>query len=171
MALRRIADAARLFATGGNGAICSETINELGSIALKYATIGLMLLAAVVIGACTQGGFDASGERGDNSASPAGGEKSANQLGKSDTYDELRAGARLVLRYEAEFNTFMGRVENVTEAPLMRVRVKVHLSNGVELGPTPAVDLAPGESAAVALGAPRRPFDTWSAHAEVGDGE
>lgn len=140
---------------------------------MKYATIGLMILAAVVIGACERGGFEATDER---SASAAGGERgdgeeSANQLGKSDTYDELRAGSRLILSYDAASNAFTGTVANVTEAPLSRVRVEVHLSNGVELGPTPAVDLAPGASAAVSLAAPDRPFDTWSAHAEVGGGD
>lgn len=145
---------------------------------MKYATIGLMILAAVLIGACTQRGFEASDERSERSASAAGGEhgggdgeESANQLGKSDTYDELRAGSRLVLSYDAESNAFAGTVANITEAPLSRVRVEVHLSNGVELGPTPAVDLAPGASVAVSLAAPDRPFDTWSAHAEVGDGD
>ena len=81
------------------------------------------------------------------------------------------SGSRLILSYDAESNAFTGTVENVTEAPLSRVRVEVHLSNGVELGPTPAVDLAPGASAAVSLAAPDRPFDTWSAHAEVGGGD
>ena len=145
---------------------------------MKYATIGLMILAAVVIGACARGGYDASDERSERSASAAGGEhgggdgeESANQLGKSDTYDELRAGSRLILSYDAESNAFAGTVANITEAPLSRVRVEIHLSNGVELGPTPAVDLAPGASAAVSLAAPDRPFDTWSAHAEVGGGD
>lgn len=145
---------------------------------MKYATIGLMILAAVVIGACARGGYEASDERSERGASAAGGEhgggdgeESANQLSKSDTYDELRAGSRLILIYDAASNAFTGTVENVTEAPLSRVRVEIHLSNGVELGPTPAVDLAPGASAAVSLAAPDRPFDTWSAHAEVGGGD
>lgn len=144
---------------------------------MKYATIGLMILAAVVIGACARGGYEASDERSERSASTGGehgggdGEESANQLGKSDTYDELRAGSRLILSYDAASNAFTGTVANITEAPLSRVRVEIHLSNGVELGPTPAIDLAPGASAAVSLAAPDRPFDTWSAHAEVGGGD
>lgn len=163
-------------ALGGNAAICSEQ----GLLRMKYATIGLMILAAVVIGACTQvdyevsGGYESSDERGASAGGEHGGgdgEESANQLSKSDTYDELRAGSRLILIYDAESNAFTGTVENVTEAPLSRVRVEIHLSNGVELGPTPAVDLVPGASAAVSLAAPDRPFDTWSAHAEVGGGD
>ena len=38
----------------------------------------------------------------------------------------------------------VGTVENTTDKALSKVRVKVHLSNGTELGPTPEGDLAPG---------------------------
>ena len=94
-------------------------------------------------------------------------EESAAQLAKGETYDELRAGSRLVLGYDAA-NAFRGEVTNMSDTPLSRVRVEVHLSNGVELGPTTPLDLAPGESASVTLEAGTRPFETWSAHAEVG---
>ena len=47
----------------------------------------------------------------------------------------VRAGARLVLRYDAATQTFVGTVENTTSVTLSQVRVEVHLSNGVELGP------------------------------------
>ncbi len=50
----------------------------------------------------------------------------------------------------------------------MSVRVEVHLSNGIELGPTTPVDLAPGQMASVTLPASDQPFDTWNPHAEVG---
>lgn len=96
------------------------------------------------------------------------GEESAQQLAKDQTYDQERAGSRLVLAYDEQTNSFTGTVENVGEEPLSRVRVEVHLSNGVELGPTTPGDLAPGESRPVSLEASEEPFETWSAHAEVG---
>ena len=80
----------------------------------------------------------------------------------------MRAGTRLILEYDAAANAFTGTVENTTEATLGRVRVEVHLSNGIELGPTTPVDLAPGQVADVTLPASSQPFDTWSPHAEVG---
>ena len=99
------------------------------------------------------------------------GEEDATQYGLGDTFDQLRAGSRLMVSYNATDNAFWGTVENVGETTLDRVRVEIHLSNGVELGPTPSIDLSPGEIADVRLDATSQPFDTWSAHAEVGGGE
>lgn len=99
------------------------------------------------------------------------GEESGVTLALDETYDFVRKGARLILRYDAESNAFVGTVQNTTEGALNRVRVEVHLSNGTELGPTTPVDLAPGESVDVSLGATVEPFTGWTPHAEVGEGE
>ena len=99
------------------------------------------------------------------------GEESATQFGLTDTYDYVRNGARLVVSYNAAANEFQGQVENTTGETLRRVRIEVHLSNGVELGPTTPVDLAPGQSVSVNLTATEQPFGTWSAHPEVGGGD
>lgn len=96
------------------------------------------------------------------------GEESARRYALNETYDETRAGARLILSYDADANAFVGTVRNAANAALNRVRVEVHLSNGTELGPTVPVDLAPGESAEVSLPATDEPFETWGAHPEVG---
>jgi hypothetical protein len=77
----------------------------------------------------------------------------------------------LILSYDTQANSFVGTVENTTERLLERVRVEVHLSNGIELGPTTPIDLKPGEKRAVKLTAGGRDFNTWSAHPEVGGGE
>ena len=98
------------------------------------------------------------------------GEESAQQLGVNDTYDNIRAGVRLILSYDAEANAFTGTAENTTDATLEQVRVEVHLSNGTELGPTTPTDLAPGQSIPITLPATSESFDTWSAHPEVGAG-
>ena len=75
-----------------------------------------------------------------------GGEESNFQLTPADTHDSIRNGARLILSYNSENSMFEGRVENTTTETLSRVRVEVHLSNGVELGPTTPVDLPPGRN-------------------------
>ena len=62
-------------------------------------------------------------------------------------------------------------MENITDEILEQVRVEVHLSNGVELGPTTPVDLEPGESIKIILAATTSNFDGWTAHPEVGGGE
>ena len=99
------------------------------------------------------------------------GEESGVSLALDDTYDVIRKGARLILRYDAESNAFVGTVQNTTESVLNRVRVEVHLSNGTELGPTTPVDLAPGETTDVSLAATEESFTGWTPHAEVGEGE
>ena len=109
------------------------------------------------------GGHDSGGE-----SSEGDGEESATQYGPGETYDMVRAGARLVLRYDAATQTFVGTVENTTSVTLSQVRVEVHLSNGVELGPTMPRDLAPGETIPITLDATSQTFATWSAHPEVG---
>ena len=86
-------------------------------------------------------------------------------------YDEVRNGARLMLAYDAGRNVFSGTVENMTDEPLRRVRVEVHLSNGTELGPTPPMDLGADAVMDITLSATRGAFDTWSAHVEVGNEE
>ena len=112
-----------------------------------------------------------SGEHDEESESGEGdGEESATQYGLTDTYDVTRAGARLIVSYDDSWNTFRGTVENTTSETLRRVRVEIHLSNGVELGPTTPLDLAPGQMAEITLPATKQRFETWSAHPEVGGG-
>ena len=73
------------------------------------------------------------------------GEESGKTLTLTERYDTVRKGARLILVYDAQNNVFSGTVENTTDSTLEQVRVEVHLSNGIELGPTTPVDLAPGQ--------------------------
>ena len=109
-----------------------------------------------------------SGEHSGGTESGDGGEEAGTQFALDETFDEIRAGARLVLSYDSTSNAFIGNVENTTDTTLRRVRVEVHLSNGTELGPTTPTDLAPGQSLDIMLPATDRPFTTWSAHPEVG---
>ena len=44
----------------------------------------------------------------------------------------------------------------------------MHLSNGIELGPTKPIDLPPGRMFAVQMDAPGQGFTGWTPHAEVG---
>ncbi|MXW07478.1 MAG: hypothetical protein F4X56_00160 [Gammaproteobacteria bacterium] len=114
----------------------------------------------------TSGGGEHSGEEmGDEES----GEESGTQYAKTDTYDETRNGARLVLNYDSEANAFIGTVENTTDETLKQVRVEVHLSNGTELGPTEPSDLEPGKSMDVSLFVFEEEFETWGAHPEVGE--
>ena len=94
----------------------------------------------------------------------------ADSLALDETYDAVRSGARLILKYDAPSNSFKGTVENTTNGVLDRVRIEVHLSNGTELGPTTPTDMASGEVVAIYLPATPASFTGWTAHAEVGAG-
>ena len=121
----------------------------------------------------TEGGGAEHGAAGEAGGEGSGGSEEASgaNLGLDETFDQVRAGARLILNYDAPSNSFMGTVENTTSNVLTRVRIEVHLSNGTELGPTVPVDMAPGEVLAVRLAATPEPFTGWIPHAEVGGGE
>ena len=70
-------------------------------------------------------------------------EESTVQLTLGETYDNIRNGAHLIVSYDAATNSFKGTVKNTTNGTLTQVRVEVHLSNGVELGPTTPLTLPP----------------------------
>ena len=114
-----------------------------------------------------EGGAEHGSETGESGAEGRG----TNALALDERYDTTQNGARLIMRYDATGSSFVGTVENASDALLTRVRVEVHLSNGVELGPTAPTDLAPGEVLEIALPAGSQPFDTWYPHAETGTGE
>jgi hypothetical protein len=99
------------------------------------------------------------------------GEEDGTQFSKSDVYDVVNKGTHLILKYDSEENAFVGTVENTTEDLIENVRIEVHLSNGLELGPTTPLDLKPGAKIEVKLAASEKDFETWSTHAEVGSGE
>ncbi len=94
--------------------------------------------------------------------------ESGTQYAISETATEVRAGVRLIINYNSTQQVFSGTVENTTNATVTQVRVEIHLSNGVELGPTPRVDLAPGETKPVELDARGQTFTHYSVHVEIG---
>ena len=146
------------------------------------------ILAVAMIGGCasTTGGgerpeVEGSSGEGGNEHGPAGasgsgngtdgtdgGEEGGSMLALDETFDKVRNGARLVLSYHAAQSAFIGTVQNTTTATLQEVRVEVHLSNGVELGPTEPVDLPAGATHPVTLDAAGQTFTGWVPHAEVG---
>ena len=146
-----------------------ERGNALRNLSTVLMSIGVV--SALVLTGCLSTDSEAgehSGGEGSESGERGDGEESATQYGLGDTFDQVRAGARLILSYDSDANAFIGTVENTTDAALNRVRVEVHLSNGTELGPTTPVSLAPGQVVAITLPATGQAFTSWSAHPEVG---
>lgn len=120
-----------------------------------------MLVMSIASGITRADGNEDSGDNTDS-------EEAGTSMALDETFDAVRRGARLLLAFDAQSNSFYGLVQNTTDAILQRVRVEIHLSNGVELGPTTPTDLAPGEVACVMLLATEESFDGWSPHAEIG---
>ncbi len=112
-----------------------------------------------------EGGPNSSGE-GEHGEGEEG-EESGEYIGREDTWDATRRGARLVLSLDPASNAFVGTVENTTGQTLCAVRVEIHLSTGIELGPTERTDLPSGETTVVELSTEGEAFDTWTAHPEV----
>ena len=115
-----------------------------------------------------EGSGGGEGSEGAGGEGGAGGEEGGASLTLDQTFDMVRKGARLILSYDQTAQAFIGTVENTTNAMLQQVRVEVHLSNGVELGPTTPQDLAAGRMMDVRLDAAGESFTGWSPHAEVG---
>ena len=137
----------------------------------------LMLTTAVLAGSNeNQGGEGgenhAGGESREQSLGQTGdNEAGAIQLTKSQTYDQVKGGARLIVAYDAAQNAFSGTVENTLTQVLRNVRVEIHLSNGTELGPEFYGNMAPGEIRAITLSSSNAAFASWTAHPETGSGE
>lgn len=94
------------------------------------------------------------------------GEESGTYIGRDATWDTTRRGLRLRLSFDSPSHAFAGTVENTTWETVCAVRVEVHLSGGVELGPTERTDLAAGASVPVELPAGEHDFEGWTAHPE-----
>ena len=98
-------------------------------------------------------------------------EESGTTYALDETYNFTRKGTRLIINYNRDNNEFIGTVENITEMILESVRVEIHLSNGIEIGPTTPVDLKPGEKISLKMSGTKDPFNGWIPHAEVGRSE
>lgn len=99
------------------------------------------------------------------------GEESGTRYSQSETCDEVRKGVQLILKYDELSSAFIGTIKNVSKKLAKKVRIEVHLSNGVELGPTKPINLKPGNQSQVTLSAKDQSFTWWSAHAESGSSE
>ena len=135
----------------------------------------MKLVSIVVIGAalaalnCNGAPTEPSEVHG---AEGQGGEsgESGTRYAPSDTARETRAGVELVVDYDSTRDLFTGTVRNTTTATVTQVRVEIHLSNGVELGPTPRTSLAAGETQSIELDARGQSFTWFAVHVEIGSG-
>lgn len=116
------------------------------------------------------------GERGHRegreSAEHERGEEGKSRIPKLEKHVKTyKNGAHLTLQYNPATEAFVGRVQNTLKVPLTQIRVEIHLSNGLELGPTKRTDLQPGATLPVELSALDQKFTYWVTHPEAGSEE
>jgi hypothetical protein len=172
-----------------------KQINKIFKIKNLLQSLMMLLVASLIIGtsAChssressnehgnreksekneAKGEHNEGGESAEKGHDEGGeeGEEDGSQFRIDETYEGVRNGVHMALAYDSKEDAFIGVVKNITQEVVPQVRVEVHLSNKVELGPTPRADLAPGESRKIILKAEGNTFDSWSTHAESGKEE
>ena len=77
------------------------------------------------------------------------------------------AGSSWLMGFEQGAERFSGTVRNMTSQTVRDARIEIHLSNGVELGPTP-VEGDAGDTLPVELDARGQTLDWSSGHVEPG---
>jgi hypothetical protein len=88
-------------------------------------------------------------------------QKPEKTYGLDEIYDQIHDGMRLILAYHRASFSFIGSVENTTDKTIKKVRVEVHLSTGVTLGPTGPKDRATGEKSGIKIEATGHVFEWW----------
>ena len=88
-------------------------------------------------------------------------------IARTASWSETRNDAWLQLSFNSASNSFVGRVSNTGNEPLCDFRVEVHLSTGIELGPTERTGVPYGGSINVTLPSGGEEFTTWTAHPEM----
>ncbi len=135
----------------------------------RSSVVSLVLLVAFSAAGCSGSPTEPTEAHGPEGTGGESGE-SGTRYAPGDEARELRGGVELVMRFEQGGERFTGTVRNTASETVRDVRVEIHLSNGVELGPTPRVDLVAGETRPVELDARGQAFDWWTVHVELGSG-
>lgn len=155
---------------------------------LQKTWIQSLFLAALFLGSFTltaQEGSEGSGHEGRENGEhtrmmrkahqrdykKGKGEEDGSRLRKTEVYNVTKRGVELVLKYNKRTNAFQGYMKNITRKVIKRARVEIHLSNGIELGPTKPVNLGTNERRSLSIKASHKAFKTWNAHAEIGNSE
>ena len=110
---------------------------------------------------------DEHSDGGDGEEHGEEGEESGVYIARTASWSETRNDAWLQLSFNSASNSFVGRVSNTGNEPLCDVRVEVHLSTGIELGPTERTGVPYGGSINVTLPSGGEEFATWTAHPEM----
>ena len=115
-------------------------------------------------------GHREDGERGHAEGNERSETKPGARIAKGTKHAlKYKNGAKLTLQYNPATQAFVGNVTNTTKKTMSDVRVEIHLSNGVELGPTKRTSVEAGKNISVELGAFGQNFSHWTTHPEAGN--
>lgn len=128
---------------------------------LKQLTF-LLLACAVGFTACNNAAD--SKKKIENSQDPI--EDIATLL-KTDVYDDTINGVHVIFKYMGDDDKyFFGSRMNLTDETIEGFQIGVHLSNGMDLGPTPVGDLLPGQEGSMMIDAEVAEWEKWAANVE-----
>ena len=148
----------------------------------KIVLIFTMLLAvSLITTSCTkddvgEGGEGPEGtEQGNGEGNEGGSEQgeSGTRWAKDQTADEVISGIRAIISFNTATNSFEGTFENLNSNVAQQTRLETHVfdanGNSTEFGPTPGVDMQPGETRNVSLSVTSGTnFVEFTFHPEVG---
>lgn len=93
------------------------------------------------------------------------------QLLKTDVYDDTISGVHVMVKYMLDDKYFYGSLENVGDEHVVGLKLGMHLSNGMDLGPSHGADLEPGKAGSVVIDADIKEWEKWAVYVEIGDAE
>ena len=141
---------------------------------MKYTSIiVIMLIMATVSGsfALAQGQTEKSSTEHQRDSRSGEGEEKGIEYSIDQSCEVIQNGCYLYLSFDKDKNEFIGYAKNLSDRTLTGVRLEIHLDNGIELGPTRRVTLAPEAVVNLSLKGSSRKFSKWTAHLEVGSSE
>ncbi len=129
------------------------------------------LVASTVLTSCSKDSMG-DGPEGNETGGDEQGE-SGTRWTKTQTADEVINGIHAIIAFDAASNAFVGTFENLNSNVAQQTRLETHIfdanGNSTEFGPTPGVDMAPGETRSVTLSITTGVnFVEFTMHPEVG---
>ncbi len=149
----------------------------------KTILIFTMLLTLSLISvSCSKDSTGESGSEGPEGTEQGNGEgaeggseqgESGMRWGINQTADEVINGIHAIITYNAAANAFEGTFENLNSNVAQQTRLETHVfdanGNSTEFGPTPGVDMQPGEIRNITLSITTGAnFVEFTMHPEVG---
>ncbi len=140
----------------------------------------LFLVTSATFTSCSKADSAGEGTEQDNlegngeGSEGGGGEQgeSGTRFSMNQTADEVISGIHAIISFDSATNSFVGTFENLNSNLAQQSRLEVHVfdasGNSTEFGPTPGVDMQPGETRNLSLPITGSGYTELTMHPEVG---